>query len=77
MIKEVKMYTLICDRCGKDVNEDCDISAWSDIEPSIDNAYNEGWCLEDDKHYCPNCYDVDDDGFMTVKDAEPARTTQK
>ena len=70
MIKEIKMYTIICDGCGKDVNADSDFAAWTELEPSLDLANCDGWHIDDDNHYCSNCYEVDDNGFMIVKNKQ-------
>ena len=40
MIKEVIMYTVICDGCGKDSNYDSEYSAWSDKGYAVDCAVN-------------------------------------
>lgn len=39
MIKELKMYTVVCDNCGKDSNDGTDYSCWSDAEQAEWNAY--------------------------------------
>ncbi len=30
MVKEVTMFTVVCDNCGKDVNKDAEYSAWNE-----------------------------------------------
>lgn len=32
MIKEIKMFTVICDNCGKDSNEGTEYAGWADTE---------------------------------------------
>ncbi len=66
MIQEVKMYTVICDNCKKDSNEDTDYSCWNDKEYAQDVATEADWITEDDKHYCPNCYSYDDDDNLII-----------
>jgi hypothetical protein len=38
MIKEVKMFTMVCDSCGKDVNEDTEYSCWNIVLLLTDGA---------------------------------------
>jgi hypothetical protein len=67
MLKEVKMFTIICDGCGKDVNDDTDYSAWND-ESYVDDIRQEAdWEKVDDKHYCTDCYEYDDDDEIIIK----------
>jgi len=66
MKKEVQMFTIICDGCGKDVNEDSEFSAWTDLQPSKDKAEDEGWYCDEDAHYCSSCHELDDDDNLIV-----------
>jgi hypothetical protein len=38
MVKEVTMYTVICDNCGKDSNGGSEISGWDNKDYAIDVA---------------------------------------
>lgn len=76
MIKEVKMYTVICDNCGKDVNADAEYSAWSDTQFTEDMALEAGWHKEDDKHYCPDCFSFDDEDELVINAALRSATAQ-
>jgi hypothetical protein len=72
-IKEVKMFTVVCDNCGRDAFEDGEFSAWSDSSFAIDCAEDEGWVHDEevfDTHYCPDCWYWDDDGNLKVKEVE-------
>jgi hypothetical protein len=61
------MFTIICDGCGKDVNDDTDYSAWND-ESYVDDIRQEAdWEKVDDKHYCTDCYEYDDDDEIIIK----------
>lgn len=66
MIKEVKMYTVVCDNCGRDVNENADYSCYNDKVFAQDVAMESDWLKEGDKHYCPNCYTYDDEDNLVV-----------
>ena len=60
---EVKMFSLVCDRCGVDANEGTDYSAWGDDQTSRELAHDEGWITTDDgKDWCCDCIEWDEDG---------------
>lgn len=60
-IKEVKMYTIKCDRCGK-VFESDDYSAWDEVSYAEQDAFDYyDWIPYNNKHYCPDCYDYNEE----------------
>ena len=61
MIKPVTMYSVICDRCGKIYGEDDGIIAWLDEGTAKEQAMESEWAEIGDKHYCPDCYEFDDE----------------
>lgn len=62
MIKQVTMYSVICDRCGKAfIDEFNGIVAWLDEGTAKEQAMESEWQEIGDKHYCPNCYEFDDE----------------
>ena len=67
MLKEVKMYTVVCDNCGKDVNKDAEYSAWNDKRHAEEVAMEADWIKENDKHYCSDCFTYDDDDNLLIK----------
>ena len=57
MIKEVKMYSVVCDRCGKTfIDEFNGIMAWLDEGTAKEQAMESEWAEIGDKHYCPDFY---------------------
>lgn len=68
MIKELVLYTVVCDNCGDDINKDADYCAWNDKQFTQEMADEAGWIKEDDKHYCPDCFSYDDDDNLVIKD---------
>jgi hypothetical protein len=68
MIQEVKMYTIFCDICGCDVNEGSEFAGWNDKSYLEDVAQEEGWKKLDDKHYCTECFEYDDDDELVIFD---------
>jgi len=67
MIKEVTMFTLVCDNCGKDVNEDTDFSCWNDKGVLKELADDQCWVEVEDKHYCHDCYIYDENDEILVR----------
>lgn len=62
MIKSVTMYSVICDRCGKAfIDEFNGIVAWLDEGTAKEQAMESEWAEIGDKHYCPDCYEFDDE----------------
>lgn len=68
MVKQVTMYTLICDGCGADLNSGFgEAVAWSDVESNLEVADCSDWLTLNTKHYCPDCWVVDDLGNRVRK----------
>ena len=67
MIKKVEMYTVVCDGCGRDVGNDQEYSCWNDESSAEENAMNSGWVEHNDEHYCPDCYEYDDNDELILK----------
>ena len=65
MIKPVTMYSVVCDRCGKAFEAD-GIIAWTDICSAREQAMESEWVEIGDNHYCPDCYDFDDELYEYV-----------
>ena len=59
IITEV-FYGIKCDRCGE-IFEDGEHSFWSDESSAMENATESEWAELNGKHYCPNCYEVDEE----------------
>ena len=67
-LKEVTMYTVICDRCGKDQGKDNEIRAWDYPGFAVREALDGFWIEHKGKHYCPACTEWDEDkGKYTPK----------
>lgn len=68
MIKEIIVYTVICDRCGKDSCDNTGYSGWNDKVYALDQAYD-GWFIEiDGKDYCEDCHYYDDEDNLKAKE---------
>ncbi len=55
MIKEVTMYTVICDNCLADSNEGGEYAGWGEKDHAIDMAKDCGFVERNGKHYCSDC----------------------
>jgi len=69
MIKEITMYTAICDNCGADICTGTDYGGWcrDGIEVELDS---QDWLTIDDKHYCSDCCTYDDDDNLILKEVK-------
>ena len=56
MIKTIEMYSVVCDRCGRTLD---DSAIWKDKSTAISYALNSKWKEIGDKHYCQDCYEFD------------------
>lgn len=67
MIKELTMYTVVCDECRQQLNEGDEIIAWSDKVNAQDIAMKADWVTVDNKHYCNDCYYYDEDDKLIIQ----------
>lgn len=68
MIKEIKTYTLICDRCGKDICKDTMYSSWNEKSYLRVVAKEEGWILQQGEDICDDCYAYNDNDELEIND---------
>jgi len=69
MIKEIAVYTIICDCCGKNSSDESGYCGWNNIEHAWDCAVEDNWAKNEDKHYCPDCYHYDDNNNLVIKES--------
>ena len=60
MIITDTFYAIKCNRCG-DLHEDGDYQFYSDEDSAWESADYSEWIENHGKHYCPSCYDRDDE----------------
>ena len=65
MIKEMTYYDIICDRCGKSLAEESEM-CYPDTNSALMVAEQSGWQEIGDKHYCPDCYELDEETDIYV-----------
>jgi hypothetical protein len=76
MIKEIEMYTVICDGCGKDSNEHAPYAAWGCKQHALDIAMEADYLIEGDEHYCPDCYEYDDEDNLILHNKKEVTNEQ-
>lgn len=59
MIEEVTYYDIICDRCGKSFSEESEM-CYPDKNSALMVAEQSEWLAIGSKHYCPDCYELDE-----------------
>lgn len=67
MIREVKMYQAVCDRCERICASIGGIIAWTDTESAKYVALESGWKEINGKLYCPDCYEYDEETNKSKK----------
>ena len=60
MIKEVTYYDIICDRCGKSLINESEM-CYPDTGSAEMVAKDSEWITIGSKHYCPDCYELDEE----------------
>lgn len=53
-------YGVKCDRCGE-ICESGDFQYWIDETQALENATDSEWIELKGKHYCPDCYEQDEE----------------
>lgn len=61
MITTEIFYGIQCNRCKEDFQDYNDHSFWIDKSSAIEQAMDSEWIEEKGKHYCPNCYELDEE----------------
>lgn len=66
---EEKAYGIQCDVCEKVyMNEHSGFSLWSDESSVKEEAQEDHWLIENGKCYCPDCFEIDEDDNVTIKE---------
>lgn len=68
MFEPVEMFTVICDGCGADIFKDSEFEYCCMSKESCNEEISEqNWEEIEDNHYCPNCYEENEDGDYIPK----------
>ena len=71
MKHEVKAISLTCDGCGQTFETLDGMTCYADDEDGKlveETARNSDWKTMNGHHYCPSCWERDDDGIIHTKD---------
>jgi hypothetical protein len=60
MKKEMTLFTIVCDRCGKDALANEDFSCLFELSDVREIAGDSGWINIIDNDYCNNCWQWDE-----------------
>lgn len=73
MITNHIMYGVKCSRCGRQFEDSYNgFTVWADEQLAWEVAEEEDWIERDGKHYCPACYEEDEEsGDMVPKSPYP------
>lgn len=63
-IKEVTMYTVKCDGCGKEASEEEDGYSWMTPKIAHAEALLQDWIEQESKHYCTDCIEWGEDELV-------------
>ena len=66
MIAKVEMYTVQCDNCKTTSGENSDYSCWGDKQVALEDAIESDWIEHEGKHYCPDCYTIDENDEVMI-----------
>ena len=50
------------------MNEYSGFTLWTDENSPKEEAQDDHWLIEDGKCYCPDCFDIDEDDNVTIKE---------
>ena len=71
MFYELIVYGVKCNCCGSKLEQEMH---WTDKDVTNDDADNFGWHMPDglvsEKHYCPDCWELDDDDNVIIKSTD-------
>lgn len=69
MITFPKMYGLQCDNCGADHESSGGYNCLTEAGDMVDDAMENGWAEDGEKHYCEACCTFGDDDELVIRKA--------
>lgn len=73
MKQEVKSMIIVCDSCGKHYEDGNGMVCYlgdTDGSEMEQEALSSDWLYLGGKHYCPDCYELDDEDHYHTKDGK-------
>lgn len=67
MFTPIQSFILCCDNCNESYENGNGFGIFADKDAAKDDAVDDGWYDDGDKHYCPKCFTIDDDDKLIVK----------
>jgi len=67
MIYEVKMFAGNCDNCKVEIMAESEYSCLGEESAVKDDMMDAGWIEHEGKHYCPDCFEYDNNDEITIK----------
>lgn len=67
MVYQVNMFSAVCDNCGEPYIHPEGFMAFSEREQMEEALMNDEWEKQDKKHYCRDCWYVDDNDNIVCK----------
>lgn len=70
---KVESYKIVCDGCGDTFYTSDDFACFiDDVDGSLikGEAESSSWISIGNKHYCPDCHQIDDDDNIVTKDGK-------
>lgn len=68
---KVESYKIVCDCCGDSFHDGNDFVCFcEDADGSLicSEVESSDWMVVGDKHYCPDCYEINDNDEIVTKD---------
>lgn len=66
--EKVECFALECDNCKEIYQQShSDYSIWIIESDAWDNAQDDDWVKNEEKHYCPDCYTYDDNDKLFIR----------
>ena len=71
MIRKIDGFMLTCDNCHESYIESySNYCVWLEESFAIESAIDDDWIEHEGKHYCPSCYEIDNDDNVIIKERE-------
>ncbi|MCW0484094.1 hypothetical protein [Gaoshiqia sediminis] len=65
MIIHGVFFAVKCNRCGN-ICESGDYQYWNDESAAEESAAESEWHIDNGKHYCPNCHEIDENDNVLI-----------
>jgi len=70
MFSPVECFILSCDNCQEHFENYNGFGIFADKDAAREDAEEDGWYRDGEKHYCPKCHTIDDEDNLIVKPLE-------